>query len=86
MANQMTPQEERYWMHALQGDPLIKNFLQSQGVFTNWIGKAMNQPICPKCERMAFHHKGGVACPSCGYMGLAEKRKLKIHLKDGGYR
>lgn len=87
MGRNMTPQEERYWMHALSGDPIIGSFLRQQGMFTDWVQRAANQPICPRCERMAFHHTGGtVACPSCGYMGVSEKIKLKIHLRDGGYR
>lgn len=86
MPREMSAQEERYWMHALSGDPLIGSYLRSQGMFNNWQQIATNQPICIKCERMAFHHKDGIACPSCGYMGPAEKIKLKIHLSGGGYR
>jgi ribosomal protein S27AE len=88
MAKEMTAQEERYWMHSLSGDPLIRDFLRSQGIYYHGgaRNKALNQPICPKCERMAFHHKGGVACPTCGYMGTASTHKLRIHLRDGGYR
>ena len=82
----MTAAEERYWMHALSGDPLITDYLRKQGMYSDWSKIAANQPICSKCEHLAFHHKGGIACPSCGYIGPAEKRKLKVHLRDGGYR
>ncbi len=83
---EMTAAEEQWWIHTLGKDPLIGKFLQSQaaaGVDTR--KQAMRQPVCPHCEKLAFHHKGGVACGECGYVG-AEKVKLKLYLREGMYR
>ena len=86
MAREMTTQEQRYWEHMLSGDPLIGDFLKKQGMFVDTVKKALNQPICPKCERFAFYHgKGGCACPTCGYMGPVAQ-KVKTHLSEGWYK
>lgn len=82
--HQMTSEEQRYWMHALEGDPLIGDFLRRQGV--DMRKKALNQPICERCEKLAFWHKSGVMCPSCGHEGPSKTHKLKIHLRDGYFK
>lgn len=82
----MTDSEQKFWEHCLDGDPMIKDFLMKQGMHgVDARHKAMNQLVCPKCERFCFHHKQGVMCPSCGYEG-AKTHKIAIHLKDGYYR
>lgn len=83
----MTDSEQKFWEHALSGDPMIKDFLMKQGMHgVDTRHKALSQPVCPKCERFAFHHKSGIACPSCGYEGTEKTHKLAIHLRDGFYR
>ena len=82
----MTPQEARWLQHAVGGDPIIGTYLRNQAMYGNDAMKtAMNQPVCPKCERFAFYHQQGIACPSCGYRGAAG-HKLKIHLREGHYK
>ena len=86
MSNEMTAQEEQYWLHSLSGDPLIGSFLRTQGMFGDWRQRALRQPLCPKCERLSFHSEHGVTCPTCGYSGSAQKIRIKDHLKNGGYK
>jgi ribosomal protein S27AE len=83
----MTESEHKFWQHALSGDPLIGDFLRKQAMHgVDARERAMNQPVCPKCERFAFHHGSGIVCPSCGYEGVEKTHKLAIHLRDGFYK
>lgn len=85
-SREMTAKEERYFLHLLSGDPMFKDFVRSQAMHGEDSGtRILNQPVCPKCERGAFHHKGGVACAHCGYMG-AGAHKVKHHVRNGYYR
>ncbi|MEO3947632.1 hypothetical protein [Gorillibacterium sp. CAU 1737] len=85
-SREMTPQEERYFLHLLSGDPMFKDFVRSQAMHgENAAQRIMKQPVCPKCERGAFYHKDGVACSHCGYMG-ASAHKIRQHIRGGHYR
>lgn len=82
----MTEQEKRYWISALKGDSLIGDFLRGQSLHgIDPLKKSMSQPVCGRCEKMAFHHKSGIICPSCGYEG-PKTHNLKIHIKEGHYK
>lgn len=86
LAGEMSAQEERYWIHALSGDPLIGNFLKQQGAFVDPRKRAMNQPVCERCEKLAFWHKEGVQCPSCGHWAPVRMHKVKEHIRDGLFK
>lgn len=79
--------EERYWMHFLQGDPLIGAYIRSQMRHNPQFRRELyNQPVCSKCEKFAFHHKEGVMCPTCGHWTPSKTHKVMIHMKEGHYR
>lgn len=84
----MDHSEEKYWMHFLQGDPLIGNYIRSQMRHNPQMRKElMNQPVCPKCEKFCFYHKGGAQCPTCGHWTPENStHKVKIHLAGGHYK
>lgn len=83
----MTPQEELYWMHFLEGDPLVGDYVRSQmRLNPRFRNDLLNQPVCSKCEKFAFHHKNGVMCPSCGTFTSEKTHKVKIHIAEGHYR
>ena len=86
MPQEMTAQEERYWLHSLSGDPLIGSFLRTQGMFGDWRQRALSQPVCGRCQKLAFHHENGTICPSCGHYSVGKGLKLKVHLRDGLYK
>lgn len=85
-SREMTAEEEQYMMHVLSGDPLLKDFLRGQAEFTNPQRRLANLPVCARCERGAFYHKGGVQCASCGHWSPEKTHKLKIHVSGGHYR
>lgn len=83
----MTPKEERYWYHFLKGDPIIGDFIKKQAMLNPQMRRdVLNQPICPKCEKFAFHHKEGVQCPTCGHWEPTKTHKVKEHIKGGHYK
>lgn len=83
----MTEQERKYWLSALEGDPLIGDFLRKQSFHgVDPLKKAMSQPVCGRCEKMCFFHEKGVICPSCGNISPEKTHKLAIHLRDGHYK
>lgn len=84
-----TPEEERYWMHFLQGDPLIGDYIKSQIRHNPQLRREiLNQPVCPRCEKFCFYDKNGTAqCVTCGTNVSASKtNRVKIHLAEGHYR
>jgi hypothetical protein len=82
----MTPQEERYMLHLLSGDPLIGNFIRNQ--LRHGAGDPLaNLPVCPKCERPSLYHDNGAICPTCGTFAVKEKtHRVKDHIRQGYYR
>lgn len=83
----MGVEQQRYWMHALQGDPLIGAYIRSQMRQNPQMRREIfNQPVCARCEKFAFHHKNGVQCPSCGHFEPTKTHTLKTHLKEGHFR
>lgn len=82
------PEEERYWMHFLKGDPMIGDHIRSQMRQNPTFRRELfNQHICERCEKFTFFHKGGVMCPSCGHFSPEGKtHKVKIHLAGGHFR
>lgn len=81
----MDEKEDQYWKHVLSGDPMFKDFLRNQGLHNDDPRqRAMNQPVCAKCERVGFHHKGGMICAHCGHEGPVI-HKLGKHMRDGHY-
>lgn len=84
----MDAQEQYYWMHFLQNDPLVGDYVRSQIRQNPTFRKdVLNQPVCGRCEKFAFFHKGGVMCPSCGsFTPLERTHKVKEHIKGGHYR
>lgn len=83
----LDPQEERYWLHALQGDPIVGDYIRSQMRLNPTFNREIfNQPVCEKCERIAFHHKNGVMCATCGHWSTGKTHKIKIHLSEGHYK
>ena len=87
MAQEMTAQEEQYWLHSLSGDPLIGSFLRTQGMFGDPRIRALNQPVCGRCQKLSLWHENGALCPSCGHLTPKNSSyKLKTHLKEGWYK
>lgn len=84
----LSPDEEMYWLHFLKGDPIVGSYIRSQMRENPNIRRdLMNQPVCPKCERFCFYHKGGAQCPTCGtWTPEANTHKAKIHLAQGFYK
>jgi hypothetical protein len=84
----LDPKEENYWMHFLQGDPIIGDYIKSQMRHNPQMRREiLNQPVCPKCEKFCFYHKGGAQCPTCGtWTPENSTHKAKIHLAGGYYR
>jgi hypothetical protein len=82
----MTPQEERYMLHLLSGDPLIGSFIRNQ--LRHGAGDPLaNLPVCPKCERPSLYHDNGAICPTCGTFAVKEKtHRVKDHIRQGYYR
>jgi hypothetical protein len=82
----MTPQEEKYMLHLLSGDPLIGNFIRNQ--LRHGAGDPLaNLPVCPKCERPSLYHDNGAICPTCGTFAVKEKtHRVKDHIRQGYYR
>jgi ribosomal protein L37E len=84
------PSEEKYWLHFLANDskdPTVRDFIRSQlRVNPQYRRDVLNQVICARCERFAFHHKDGVQCTSCGHWSPNKTNKVKIHLAEGRYR
>ena len=81
------PREEAYWMHALKGDPLIGDYIKSQMRLNPMFNREIfDQPVCARCEKLAFHHKDGVMCPSCGHFSNTKTHKVKIHLAECHYK
>jgi len=86
VAREMTPQEERAWLHFLSGDPMFKNFVANQRMAgENPYQRIASQPICPKCERPGFHHNTGMVCPTCGYNGPVVMKTRK-YLREGWWK
>jgi ribosomal protein L37E len=83
----MDQKEEKYWMHFLSKDPLIGGFIKSQmQANPMYYRDLLNQPVCERCEKFAFHHKDGVMCPSCGHWSTGKTNKVKIHMAEGHFR
>lgn len=84
----MDAREQYYWMHYLQNDPLVGDYIRSQIRQNPQLRKeVLNQPVCGRCEKFAFYHKDGVMCPSCGSFTLKSKtHKVREHVKGGYYK
>lgn len=84
----MDQNEQKYWMHFLSGDPIIGDYIRSQMRHDPHFRRhVMNQPVCAKCEKFCFYHKGGVQCPTCGsWTPEGKAHKVKIHLAEGHYK
>lgn len=83
----MTPQEERYWLHALKADPIMGSFIKSQAKMNdNFSKEIFDLPVCEKCEKLALHHKDGVMCMTCGHWSKGKTHKVKQHIAGGMYR
>lgn len=82
--------EEKYWLHFLANDTRdtkVRDYIRSQlRLNPEYRREILNQPVCPKCERFAFHHKEGVMCTSCGHWSPNKTHKVKIHMAEGMYR
>lgn len=81
------PSEERYWLNALKGDPIIGQYIRNQ-IKNNptYNREIFDHLICGRCEKIAFHHKNGVQCPSCGHWTPYKTPKIKDHIRSGGYK
>lgn len=84
----MDEKEQSYWMHFLKGDPIIGDYIRSQMRQNPTLRRELfNQPVCPKCEKFCFYHKGGAQCPSCGtWTPEGKTHKVKIHLAEGYFK
>jgi hypothetical protein len=84
----MTQDEQKYWMHFLQGDPLVGDYIRSQMRHDpNYRRQVMNQPVCPSCEKFMFYDKDGTAtCMTHGTVAIDKTHKVKIHLAEGHFR
>ena len=84
----MTPQEERFFKHAITNDPLAAWFLENQFMHGQSVMRhAANSYICPRCEAIALVHMGDVLCGRCGTFVPKEKtHKLKQHIEGGFFR
>jgi tRNA(Ile2) C34 agmatinyltransferase TiaS len=84
----MDAKEQMYWMHFLKGDPIIGDYIRSQMRQNPTFRRELfDQPVCPRCEKFCFYHKGGAQCPSCGHWTPENQtHKVKIHLAEGHYR
>lgn len=81
------PAEERYWLNALKGDPIIGQYIRNQMRNNPQYSKEIfDHPVCSRCEKLAFHHKGGVQCPSCNHWSPEKTHKIKTHIAGGYYR
>jgi rRNA maturation endonuclease Nob1 len=79
--------EEAYYMHMLQGDRLIGDYIRSQMRLNPHMRRDIfHQPVCAKCEKFAFHHKDGVMCPSCGHWSPTKTHKVIEHIRGGHYK
>ena len=85
-----SPDEEKYWLHFLSNDskdPTVRDYIRSQlKQNPEYRREVLNQVICQKCERFAFHHNGGVMCAACGHWSKEKTAKVKDHLRTGGFR
>ena len=84
----MSPAQLKYWYHFFDGDEIIGGYVRSQ-IRQNpqFRREVLNQPVCVKCEKFGFWHKGGVQCPTCGHWAPENQtHKVKIHLKEGHYQ
>lgn len=84
----MDHKEEQYWLHFLQGDRLVGDYIKSQMRHNPQLRREiLNQPVCKKCEKFCFFHKGGAQCPTCGtWTPEGQTHKVKIHLAEGHFR
>lgn len=82
----LDPDEERYWMHALKGDPLIGPYIRNQMRHNPDLRDIAAHPVCIRCEKFSFHHKGGVMCPSCGYFNPVKTHDIKAHIRGGHFK
>ena len=85
---EMTPQEERFWRHALTNDKVAMSYLKNQAIHGQNIAKhAKSLPISPCCESVALYHQGGIMCGKCGkWSPKAASHKLREHIRQGLYR
>lgn len=87
---QMDPKEELYWLHFLTADtkdPTVRDYIKSQLRHNpQYRREVLQQPVCSKCERFAFHHKNGVQCSSCGHWTPYKTDKVKNHMANGMFR
>jgi len=86
MTREMSASEERAMLHMLSGDPLLRDFIKSQSMAgEDPTQRLYKQAICPRCERGAFYHNGGVQCATCGHWS-PEKMTTRIYLSNGYYK
>lgn len=84
----MDPKEELYFLHFLQNDPIVGDFIRSQMAKNpTFRREILKQPVCPKCEKFCFFDKNGTAmCPKHGRVPMENTHSLKSHIRDGYYR
>lgn len=75
------PTMNTYLNHARQNQMIAQN---------KTVKEMMEMPVCPKCTRAGFRHKGWrekkiMVCPHCGYEGPTT-HVLRAFLKEGLYK
>lgn len=90
-SQQMTPDEEMYWLHYLSRDSkdhMVRDYIRSQIKHNpNLRRELLKQPVCVKCEGFTFFHKGGAQCVACGHWTPQNQtHSVKIHMREGHYR
>lgn len=84
----LDPKEEMFFMHYLQNDPLVGDYIRSQMQMNPTFRKeVLNQPVCPRCEGFCFFNKGGAQCPKCGqWTPENQTHRVKEHMRGGYHR
>lgn len=76
-SREMTPQEERYWIHALTRDGTSTAFLQNQVRHgQDLLQTSAKLAVCPRCEGVMLGDNKGHRCGACGTWVPKEKAHL----------
>jgi hypothetical protein len=88
VSREMTPQEQRFFAHALKNDPVVGAYIRNQAMYGHdplKVGRNLMVSLC--CEAAALHHNGGAMCGKCGkWMPKGKTHKIKEHFAQGLYR
>ena len=84
----LDPKEEMFFLHFLQNDPSIGEYIRSQ-MYRNphFRSDILKQPVCPHCEAFMFFHKGGAQCPKCAtWVSESQTHSVKEYVRGGYYK